>query len=338
MKRNIGFALLFIFSICLSVGSAFAWTLVDQSGSWVLCTREHWIKQGWNDGYVEWNHTQADFNGYWFKVNITTWENWREWWQIGVFSIGSTWNDFTIKIKIHTAETTLWVITYWNGYTSWFGLCQGRIVKIGASVNASTWDDVKVKTVSFEGYDYWTVRLWNPTDLQIFIKNEDGKLKVYWLFTIPNQSPKYAQIIEFNQTLGTSADLTLIYQHDGYGKIEGYASDSFTLPYLPGYELKGKTNGFLDWFSFLSNLDYGGIISTLMVCVTIFFSFVHASIPILGFLVLFWILDCIISGIVHGEPRIIGDMVMTIYDFIRGVWQTLVNIAHALWDLITFWS
>lgn len=286
---------------------------------------------------MEWSETVEDFNGYWLMVDTVTWENWREWYQFGVLFIGETTNDFWVKIKIATDTATLWVVTNFHGYTAWFGGINGLQDKIGASVNASSWDDVKTEQPSFEGYD-WTIKHWNPTDLEIFIKNEGSKLKVYWFFDIPNQERKYAVIKEFNQTLGTTANVTLIYQHGGQGKIEGYAYDSFSLPNFPPYELKGRSGGFLDIFTWLSSLDYYGIVSTLIVCVTIFFEFVKISLPLLGFFALFWILDCIVSAVVHGEPRIIGDMMMKIYDFLRGVWQTLVNIAQAIWDFITFWS
>lgn len=336
MKRKFAviFLMLFMFSMLTPV---YAWSPVNRSGDWVICERTHWKKEGWNEGYAEWNEVVSNFNGYWIRVDTATWENWREWWQFGILSIGETTNEFYIKIKIETEKATLWVVTNFHGYTAWFGLVNGLQVLIGASISASKWDDVKVEQPSFDGYD-WSIKNWNPTDLEIFIRNEGDKLKVYWFFYIPNQDRRYAVIKEFNQTLGTNANVTLIYEHRGQGKIEGYAYDSFTLPNFPPYELKGRGRGFLDIFTWLSSLDYYGIVSTLMVCVTIFFEFVKVSLPLLWFFALFWVLDCIVSAVVHGEPRIIGDMMMKIYDFLRGVWQTLVNIAQAIWDFITFWS
>jgi hypothetical protein len=336
LKRKFAFAFLTIALTLLFFSPVFAWTLTNQSGYWKLLTREHFIKEGWNDGYAEWQHTLTDFNGYWFKVDVTTWENWREWYQIGVLGIGETSNDLWYKIKIQTTTKTLWIITYYHGYTYWV-LGNQVLVKIGVSDNATDWESVLTSYVVFDGYEQ-SVKWWNPTSFELFVLNEDGKAKVYWFFDIPNQDRKMAVIKEFDGTLGTSATVTLIYQHGGQGKIEAYVTDSFSLPSFPPYEFKGSGKGWLDWFFELMSLDYATVINTLISCIVIFVSFVRLSLPILGFLALFWILDCIISGVVHGEPRIIGDMVMKIYDFLRGVWQTLVNIAQAIWDFITFWG
>lgn len=338
MKANKSIIIIPLIVLFLA-NSVYAWNLVNQSGYWKILTKEHFIKEGWNDGYAEWNHIQTGFNGYWLKIDFTTWENWREWYQIGILSIGETSNDFWIKLKIQTSTATLWLVTKAHGYTSYVGALQGRYYSLGVSLNASKWEDVKLENPLFEGYDYWSVRQWQPSTFQIFIRNEGSKIKVYWLFDIPNQNNKYAFIKELNGTLGSSAVLTLIYQHGGQGKIEGYAVDSFILPSLPPYETKGQsTGGFLDVFNWLASLDYYGIVSTLMVCITIFFSFVKFSIPLLGIFALFWILDTVITSIRTGNLHLIGDMMMQIYDFVRGVWQTLVNIAQAIWDFITFWT
>jgi len=329
--------LIILFMFFMFFNSAYAWTLVNQSGSWVAVDRSYWLKVGWNEGYAEWNHSLTDFQGYYLKVTTTTWENYREWWQIGVLGIGETSNDFWIKIRIDTNESDIWVVTQMHGYTGWFGGVNGFSLCTGASTDAQDWTDVKIRAVNFEGYD-WSVRYWNPDDFEIFILNENGKIKVKWFIAIPNQVNKYLVSKEFNGTLGPNAVVTLIYQHAGQGKVEGFAQDSFTLPSYPPYETKGKGSGWWDWLNQLLGLDWGAIISTLSVCVTLFFGFVHASLPILGAIVVFWIVDCISTAIIEGEPRVIGEMTMKIYEFLRGVWQTLVNIFNAIMEIIKFWG
>jgi len=330
------FSILFLFFIQFA-NCAYAWTLVDIRGDWVYIDKGHWQKDGWNEGYAEWNHSLTGFNGYYIKINTTTWENYREWWQFGVLSIGETWCDFWIKIKIETDQDDVWVITQMHGWTGWFGLVNQFNLKIGASTNADDWNDIEVRNPDFSSYG-WSLSYWNPDDFEIFIFNEGGKIKVNWFIHVPDQTKRYLASKEFDGTLGSNATVTLIYQHAGQGKVEGYAYDSFTLPNFPPYETKGKGGGWWNWIGVLSTLDWGAMISTLFACVTIFFSFVKLSLPLLGVFAFLWIIDCIASAVVYGEPRIVGDMMMKIYDFLRGVWQTLVNIANAIWDFITFWS
>jgi hypothetical protein len=334
--------LIILFMFFMFFNSTHAWTLVNQSGSWVAVDRSHWLKVGWNEGYAEWNHSLTSFQGYYLNVTTTTWENYREWWQIGFLGIGRTINDFWIKIKIDTNESDIWVVTQMHGHTAWFGVDNSFSLCIGASTNAQDWKDVKVRGIGFEsGFDSydWSIKYWNPDDFEIFILNENGKIKVKWFIAIPNQLSKFLASREFDGTLGSNAVVTLIYEHAGQGKVEGFAQDSFTLPPYPLYETKGPGSGWWDWFNQITwGLDWGTIISTLFVCVTLFFGFVRASLPILGAIVVFWIVDCISTAVIEGEPRVIGEMAMKIYDFLRGVWQILVNIFNAIMEIIKFWG
>jgi len=337
-NRILTFAILFLFSI-LFISNVYGWVLITQTGFWKDVSLTNWHKQGWNEGYIEWQQNLTDFNGFWIYIETLKWENWHEWYQFGILSIGETTNDFWVKIKITTENGTLWVVTNFHGKTAYFGLISELHDYVGASINATDWDEVTLHHPNFEGYDFFKVQAWNPPNVQIFILNEDGQAKVYWFFDIPDQENKYAYIQTFNQTLGVNATVTLIYQHGGQGETQGTITQSFTLPSFPLYEMKGKGTGPLGIFNWLTAAtDWGVIGSTILACLLIFATFVKLSIPLLGIFAFFWIIDCISSAVTHGEPRIIGDMVMTIYDFVRGLWQTLVNMLSALWDVITFWS
>lgn len=335
MYRRILIIILTAFAIFLVVNPAYAWETLNVNGSWVNVAYDRFAKDGWNSGTAEFATTIDSFKQFNLKVNITKWVNYREWWQIGVLSVGETSNDFRVKLLIDSNETDVYVVTVWHGYTSYFGLINGLMCQVGADINVNGWSEVKVKQPSFEGYS-WSVKQWNPQSVEVYVRQENGKIKVYWLFHIADQQAPYGVVKELNGTIG-SAVIHLIYEHSGQGQIIGFVkSDLSNL--LPIYVTKGSGEGLLDWLSLtLGNLDFGLITTTLVACITIFVGFVKLSLPLLGFFAIFWVVDCIATSVIEGEPRIIGDMVLRIYDFLRALWQTLVNVVSAIIELITSW-
>lgn len=66
--------------------------------------------------------------------------------------------------------------------------------------------------------------------------------------------------------------------------------------------------------------------------------FVEIGLPLFPFFVLFWFIDALTTSIYEGSFEPVGYVMITIYDFIRGVVQTIANILSTIWDYITFWS
>jgi len=81
-------------------------------------------------------------------LNNVTWKNYREWHQF------STINDFDIKINITSSTGSMLVITYLYGATDIFGLLNTFHVSVGASCNATSWDQVSLTTPTFAAYGW----------------------------------------------------------------------------------------------------------------------------------------------------------------------------------------
>lgn len=329
LNRAVMFAPLICILIILPTATpVFGWTHFSTSGDWVECERYHFIRNGTGiAGTAEWNNTVANFSGYWFMLHNVTWENYREWWQF------DTAHEFYIRVKIETCCGTVFVVTRLGGRTDIFGLMNTFHVSVGASSNVSTWDQVPLTIPSFSTYG-WDVAGWNPEEFQLFIIPEGGQTRIVWLWTVGEKNIAYTTVLLFE--IDPSAAVTLTYEHSGDGYAEGWVSDSFTLPSLPSYE--DIKSGWIAWLSNALGIDLGAAIATLLAMVKLFFEVVKITLPLLGAIVFFWIMDTIFTAVTTGQVRLIGDMFLKIYDIIISIWRTLVNIIDTIWDLITFWS
>jgi hypothetical protein len=306
-----------------------AWTSGSTTGEWVLADRDHFIRNGTGvSGHAEWNAPVDAFNGYWFMLNNVTWKNYREWHQF------STINDFDIKINITSSTGSMLVITHLHGATDIFGLLNTFHVSVGASCNATSWDQVSLTTPTFAAYG-WDLTGWNPEEFQLFIIPQSDKTQLTWVWNVNGKNVAYTMYC--NSVLsGATAAVTLIYEHKGDGYAEGYVADSFTLPSLPPYE-DFKT-GVAGWISEVLGIDLSQAAAILTSIVVLFFAVVRMTIPLLGAIVFLWIMDTIFTAVTTGEVRLIGDMFLRIYEMLMAIWRTLVGIIETIWDLITFWS
>ncbi|MGC8937148.1 MAG: hypothetical protein ACP5KV_07310, partial [Candidatus Methanomethylicaceae archaeon] len=132
------------------------------------------------------------------------------------------------------------------------------------------------------------------------------------------------------------ANVTLYYEHNGNGYIEGYVTDSFSIPPLPPFE--DVKSGVVGWLTQLIGIDFSFVIQILLTIVVLFLGIVRMSLPLLGVIVFLWIIDTVFTAVTTGEVRLIGEMFTKIYEITMAIWRTLVNIIQTIWDLITFWS
>ena len=321
------YAVLPVLLLALVATPVSAWTPGAISGEWVIAQRDHFVRNGTGiSGYAEWAENVVDFGGYWIMVHNVTWGNYREWWQF------SSVNDFYIKVNITTADGSVLAETKLHGATDLFGLLNTFHVEVGASSEAD-WDQVTLTVPPFYSYGL-DVTGWNPEEFQLFVKPEANQTRLVWVWTVGGKNVAHAVVCPI--VLDGPATITLAYEHSGDGYAEGYVSDSFTVPSLPPYE--DFKSGVAGWLSELLGIDLAGAIATLLSIVTLFFAVVKMTIPLLGAIAFFWIIDTIFTAITTGEVRLIGDMFIRIYDFVRAIWQTIASIAQLIWDLITFWS
>ncbi|MEM3389408.1 MAG: hypothetical protein QXQ64_02375 [Candidatus Bathyarchaeia archaeon] len=326
MKRAHVSALL-VLLLALLVTPVSAWTQITASGEWVLIERTRFVRNGTGiSGYAEWGEAVADFNGYWLILNNVTWENYREWWQF------ETVNDFYIKLNITAGSNTALILTKLHGCNSFFGALNTFHASVGASANGS-WEQIPLVVPSFYSYG-WNYYGWHPEEFQLYVIPEANRTKVMWVWNVGGKNVAHTVILPI--VVDGPATVTLIYEHSGDGYAEGYVSDSFSLPSLPPYE--DFKSGFAGWLSELIGIDLSFAVQILLTIVVLFVSIVRMTLPLLGLIVFLWIMDTIFTAITTGEVRLIGDMFLRIYDFVRAIWQTVVTIVQLIWDLITFWS
>lgn len=321
------YAVLPILLLALVAAPVCCWTPVTTSGDWALIERDHFIKEGDNSGYAEWTENVADFGGYWLMLHNVTWENYREWWYFW------TYNDVYIKLEFETSGGTVMAVTKLHGATDFFGGLNTFHVSVGASTEATSWDQVPLIVPSFAYYGL-DVTGWNPEEFQLFVKPEANQTKLVWMWTVGDRNVAHTVVCPV--VLDGPATVTLIYEHSGYGYAEGYVGDSFTVPAMPPYE--DFRSGWMEWLSHAIGIDLGAAISTLLIIVRLFFEAVRLTVPLLGAIVFLWMIDTIFTAITTGEVRLIGDMFLRIYEVVMSIWRTLVNIIEAIWDVITFWS
>jgi hypothetical protein len=269
----------------------------------------------------------SDFNGYWFMLNNVTVINYRDWWDF------ETSNTLWIRLNISTAAGRALVVTKLQGGTSLFGLLNTFHVSVGASSNATSWEQVPITTPTFVAYGI-EVTGWNPEEFQLFVIPESGQTRLVWIWNVNGKNVAYA--VYCPVVLDGASEITLEYVHEGKGYFEGYVSDSFTLPSLPPYE--DFRTGMAGWMSEVLGIDLSQAAAILTSIVVLFFAVVRMTIPLLGAIVFLWIMDTIFTAVTTGEVRLIGDMFLRIYEMLMAIWRTLVGIIETIWDLITFWS
>lgn len=277
--------------------------------------------------YSEFVTNTSDFNGYWFIFSNATVINYREWWQF------ETFNDLSIILNVSTSGGTLLAVTKLSGSTAFFGLMDVFHVSVGASDEADSWDQISLVVPPFYSYGVG-VTGWNPEEFQLFIVPEANQTKLVWVWNIGGKNVAYTQICDV--VLDGPATVTLAYDYEGQGYIEGYVTDSFSLPSLPYYE--DFKSGVTGWLSEVLGIDLGGAAYILMEIVVLFLAIVQMTIPLLGAIVFLWIMDTVFTAVTTGRISLIGDMFMKIYEFLMMIWNTLVSIVRAIWDFITFWS
>lgn len=111
-----------------------------------------------------------------------------------------------------------------------------------------------------------------------------------------------------------------------------------------GWAIWQSLTGTASWFSETVHNVYpyfGFILDAMTFMFTfiggVLWSFVHVGLPFLPIIVIFWLLDATVTSVQDGNLQPLGNAFMTIYDFIRGVIQAIVNIASTIWEYIKIW-
>lgn len=133
----------------------------------------------------------------------------------------------------------------------------------------------------------------------------------------------------------------VIYTNDAYNPNINYeTNEAETFAELIAKYIKGIGNSLAvlpeSIKALFSNADVW--FSWLFVVLDVVWVGVSSALPFLPFILVFWLLDAIGTSLYYGDLHPIGNCIMVMYEFARGVIQTIVNVAETVWDAITFWS
>lgn len=329
------------------IPSVFAdWTQDSKDGVWYVRERTHW-KSGSGSGTAQWHTSIANFTGYYAKINFSDLYTSRAWWQ------ESAYKNVNIKLKFEGAGSSFWIWLWFDDFQSFWGIYYGRRLHFDAQVNLTDWDN---GDWTFWEYTYDL----NTTVEFYFVFNETtNHIELYAYDYVPIH-PKPVKIEPYPNGWNVSSSwnddvtVTMIVEHDGPGHFEGYYYDEFkAINSLPESETKPEQDfwSFISFLisawntiipenvrKFLSDLwnSLGFYISVFVGVLSIVWSGVTLSISYFPVIILFWLLDAILTAVQTGNLQPVGNAFITIYNFARAVIQTLVNIMHMIRDLIPF--
>jgi len=230
---------------------------------------------------------------------------------------------------------------------SWFGLSSENSLFYGPSTN-----------IKREMPDFMRLSL---------VRTGNLSATVYWEFdaggqtTLPNGTTVPFATYAYNSTV----DLTS-YSYDWEGNpADNFWSSSTVISVDVHHEGRGTSqisllgnayvNGALPWvvkYSINANAVLGGVVSWIQgifdfigggwaffaALIMLVGGFARGFIPLLPFMFMFWAIDAVITSAKSGSIKPIGSFVMTIYDFLIKLWETMIHFGQLIWDAITFWN
>lgn len=326
----------------MPVSADIEWQNIFTSGTWKDISPYHYCKEGENNGFAEWRTNVTGFNGYWFKHESRQWDTWGDWttWFGWVPFIGlltkRCYTLITFYFVFDDGANKLFIKVQISGKNELGGLVNTKTVEVcDAAFNINSWDDLKKGLTSeFQSYGFFSDVYWShPTYFQLWVKRESNGTSVTFVFDVYNDEDT-GRKRTFNQTLSSNVTITFAIAQEGMGLVEGVMQHSVDMiPPIPPFIVQKR-----NWWNEIWSIDWGAIFSTLFLVVNFFLCFVKIMVPVAGVLVLIYVLDVIFTAVLTGEPRLVGELFTRLFEVVRGIWQTLVNTAHALYDLITFWS
>lgn len=311
------------------------WTLTGISGNWSYSTDPLLLAgEGWNadTAFANFTHgnlnkTFADGEGFQIDFTVSITGDRREWWwwegtkrfyfSFGLHGTGgAAYSLFYIAheqgILITTSEAIVGTQRQYN---------VGKpFLQIGETVDTTE----AVWYIQFIRVNSTTAKVIYATNL--FSGNEAA------LNVTEGAIKTFTETITVDPSVWNNPELVLYAGHDGSGTFQIAYGELYigTITVLEDQTPPGlNPNPFqwiMDGFNFLYSL------------VVIVGAFAGQFLPILPFIFLFYVLDVVVSSVMHGNVKLIGDFALKIWDFLRELWDTLVNFGRLIWDTITFWT
>jgi len=323
------------------------WTVLQEPyGEWGTCERTSWETiNGDNYGNASWQINVENFTGYNAEYYVSEFSNYRlAWWHEG------SSKNFIIKTKFQINDTHSIIAWVWfSSYQNLWGAIYKNVVRMDITLSE---DD----ECTFLGeYTITDLNTYAVTD--IWYNSTIQELRVYLYHVADGYRSKEEGLIwNVTSTDLENVTITQTIYHYGVGKFKGFMWDTIyqNEPYSPTIPDISEEI-FFDIWHFINNLsnalkkalpswlwdwinNFGSWFSWLFDILGIVWVAIVNSVHFIPIIILFWFLDAIITSLYYGDLHPIGNCFMTIYNFARGIISTLSNIAHTIYDILTFWS
>lgn len=354
MKRKILLILscLMIFSFVFSVYAD--WVLTETSGDWAICEYNHWKGEaGDYQGIAVWENNESllNFIGYYASIHIDKIDAWVTSWFPWDSSAGKGVN---VCFELQGNNTNIKASFVFE-----------KIVDLwGALGKSRVYGTVLVNSTEYYGTLGMPSILGSDNYVEVWItKTGDAvNVKIYhYASLLENPALLVDKTINVGSQWFSNVSIKLRVEHYQWGGwtsrndgcfeariiVENLSFSPTTFPtpkplpeniwdnFVRG--IIGMVNAIPSWIRDVLNQIYEGMKWVASIFYT-FFGFVVEMLPLLFPIIIFWILDAGITSIYEGSFTPIGMVFSTIYDFIRGIIQTIANILQTIWDILTFWS
>jgi len=353
MKAKIFIGLWLVLLLCFIPYVKADWSLVEKSGDWAICEPNHWkAVAGQYEGKALWSYgTLTNFTGYYGSIHI---DDINAWVTSPFPWDSSAGKDVYVWFEFIGTNTNVKVGILFDKHVDVYGLL-GKSRVWGCILVNSTEYNFAYSIPSLLGSD-------NYVEVWVVKENNILKVKIYhYASLLENPSLLKELDIEVGESWFSNVSMKLMVYHITWGgwtsRNDGcfeaqlvsedfqFSPSTFPTPkplseniwddFIRG--IINMVNAIPDWIRGVLNYLYEGLKWITSIFIT-FFGMAFQMLPLFFPIIIFWFIDAVITSIEEGSFTPIGNMVYSLYDFIRGVIQTLANIIETIWDILTFWS
>ena len=142
----------------------------------------------------------------------------------------------------------------------------------------------------------------------------------------------FTEILTVDPSVWDDPELVLYAGHDGSGEF----TVSFAEPEIGNLvELEDQLPETINPNPFQWVIDGFNFVHQLVLIVG---NFMGYFLPILPFILLFYVIDVAITSVQVGSVQPVGKFALMAWEFLLKIWDVLVRIGQLIWDVITFWT
>jgi len=326
------------------------WVNVSTSGDWDVIERTTFkTPSGQYFGDAIYQIQVENFTGYHASIYLNKFETWKlAWWH------WDSYKNFMVRINFTGSNWNASIrIDYSATIVSWFALYD-------TDVDANAWLNGSI-SYSWGGVSRPNVYFYPNGWVEVYFSITENQTINYGVYEYQAGSNPILLVHYSNNVLGDfnisktmdNVTITLEYKHENVGIVDGWLEDTIYQGESVEYPTNVRVlpNAIQDFFSSLIqtvNKILPQWLKDSLATIWGFFSFVGSIfmlvlnivgliMPHIGFIILFWILDAIITSVNEGNLQPIGNVFTSIFEIGRGIYQTIANIIEAIWNVIHFW-